>query len=127
LRKGGAPVARNSKWRACWYRLASLLPSLVQKTRGFLPDTNSHSSPRINSQRYSSGALVIRAYEVFSQSKSAVFYDTAGGLILTILGARLVSQASVAADGRAVYIGSNSSHKVKLANCVLIASSAAAE
>ncbi len=74
-----------------------------------------------------SGALVIRAYEVFSQSKQAVFYDTTGGLVLTILGARLVSQAAVAADGRAVYIGSNSSHKVKLANCVLIASSAAAE
>ena len=46
---------------------------------------------------------------------------------LTILGARIVSGGGTAADGRAVRIDSNSSNKVKLANCVLIASSAATE
>lgn len=75
------------------------------------------------------GPVTISAQELYSQSKPAVVYDLGStGGILTIKGARLVSQASVAADGRALQINSaSSSHKVKLASCVLIASSAAAE
>ncbi len=74
-----------------------------------------------------SGSLVVRAYEVYSQSKPADFYNTTNGMVLTVLGARVVSQGPVAADGRSIHIGSNSPDKVRLASCVLIASSYASE
>lgn len=71
--------------------------------------------------------IVVRAYEIYSGTKSAVYYNASSNPTLTILGARIVSAGGTAADGRAVRIDSASSNKVKLANCVLIASSAATE
>lgn len=70
-----------------------------------------------------SGAVTIRAYELHSSapSRATVHYNTTNGLVLTILGARIKNIAS-GAGGRSVQIDSNSSDKVKLANCVLIAS-----
>ena len=71
--------------------------------------------------------IVVRAYEIYAGTKSAIYYNASSNPTLTILGARIVSAGGTAADGRAVRIDSNSSNKVKLANCVLIASSAATE
>lgn len=64
------------------------------------------------------GQSVFEAYEILSQSNWAVHYN-ASSAIVTIIGARIVSQFADEA-GFALYIESSVSDVVKLANCVLI-------
>ena len=88
---------------------------------------SSSSDSAISISGGSGSNIVVRAYEINSSSKPAVYYNASSNPVLTIIGARLVSQSETAADGRAVRIDSNSSDKIKLDDCILIASAAAAD
>lgn len=75
----------------------------------------------------SSEPTVIRAFEILSGDNFGVHYNTTSGALLHIHGARIKSSGD-ADYGDAVKISSSagsSSNKVRLHNCVLIASSAA--